>query len=114
MALRGRGARLVLISPYTSIPAVASEVVPWAPTRLLVRDRFDTLAKAPGIQVPVLIVHGTEDEVVPYRMGEALSRAFPHARLRPVAGAHHNDVADPEVVLAEIAAFARVGPTGSP
>ena len=91
MAKRGLGARVVLISPFTSIAAMARRIVPFFPATF-VRHRFDTEAKAPAIDVPVLIVHGTEDEVVPFAMGERLARAFPHAQFVPVYGAQHNDL----------------------
>jgi pimeloyl-ACP methyl ester carboxylesterase len=67
-------------------------VVPWIPAGLLVRDRFDTAAIATEVRQPVLIVHGTADEVVPVEMGTRLAREFPRARLRLISGAHHNDL----------------------
>src|SRR5256885_340592 len=56
------------------------------------RHPFDAESKAPAIALPVLIVHGTEDEVVPLTMGERLARLFPHAQLVPLAGGQHNDL----------------------
>lgn len=107
MARRGRGARLVLVTPYTSIPGLVSAVVPWLPARLLLPDHFDTLAKSGAIHVPTLIVHGDADEIVPYWMGEELARSIPGARLLRVAGAHHGDlfVRDGERLVAEMMAF---------
>ena len=92
MAARGFAARLVLISPYTSMAAVASWHYPWLPVRLLLRDRFDTASKARGIGVPVLLVHGDEDEVVPASMSAELERLFPRATRSVIADAHHNDL----------------------
>lgn len=91
MAKRGLGARLVLISPFTSILEMGRRMLPFVPA-FLVRDRFDTLSKAPSIQVPVLIIHGTDDEVVPFAMGERLARTFPHAQLVWITGGRHNDL----------------------
>ena len=91
MALRGLGARMVLISPFTSIVAMARRMFLFVPAAL-VRHRFDTQSKAPSIAVPVLILHGTEDEVVPFAMGERLAREFPRARLVPIPGGQHNDL----------------------
>ncbi len=92
MAMRGRGSALVLVSPYTSMPDVAAEHFPWLPAGLLVRDRFDTMRKAASIRVPTVILHGTEDEVVPFRMGRAMARAITGARIIEVPGGHHNDL----------------------
>lgn len=110
MARRGRGARLVLLSPYTSIPEVAARVVPVLPGRLLVRDRFATAEKAPEIRVPTLIVHGEKDELIPVSMGRALGRRFPQVTVEVIAEAHHNDLFAPPHgadLVARIAAFAR-------
>jgi 3-oxoadipate enol-lactonase len=42
-----------------------------------------------GIGVPVMILHGTDDRVVPYANGERLARQIPHARLETMDGAGH-------------------------
>lgn len=111
MAKRGHGARLVLISPFTSVADVASATLPLLPTRWLVRDKFDNLAKAPGLSLPVLVIHGSEDEVIPFSMGERLTGAFPTATLNRVQGAHHNDlfVRDGRRIIDQIVEFATAG-----
>lgn len=107
MARRGRGARLVLVTPYTSIPGVVEDVVPLFPSRIFIEDRFDTLAKASGIVVPTLVIHGDADEIVPFWMGERLAQEIRGAVLRRVPGGRHGDLfaRDPEIV-AVIAAHA--------
>ena len=107
MAARGHGSKLILVTPYTSIPQMAAELFWFLPTRLLVRDSFDNLGKAKRLSLPVLIIHGTADEVVPTRMGQALAKEFPRAELMRVEGAHHNDLIDRSEVLIRIADFAR-------
>ena len=92
MAKRGRGSSLVLVSPFTSMTAMASRAAPWLPTSLLLPDRYDTLGKAASIHVPTTVAHGDRDEVVPYAMGEAVARAIPGAAFITVPGAMHGDV----------------------
>lgn len=92
MAARGRGARLVLIAPYTSIPRLAGRIAPFLPASVIVRDRFDTLSKADRLRVPTLIIHGDRDEIIPFDMGQALAGAITGAKLVTVAGGHHNDL----------------------
>lgn len=108
LASRGHGAGLVLIAPFTSIPAVARRFAPFLPIDLLIRDRFDNLAKASRVAQPALVVHGDRDEVVPFDMGRALSELLPNAELYVVEGAGHNDlyVKDPGLVR-RLASFAR-------
>lgn len=91
MAARQLGQRLVLMAPFTSMPEVAAHHFS-ALARLLVVDIFNSGAKAPQIPYPVLLVHGTRDSVLPYRMGEELARRFVNARLLTIHGADHNDL----------------------
>jgi uncharacterized protein len=105
MTARGFGAKLVLISPYTSMADLGQHAYPLFPVRLLVLDRFDTAALAPKISIPVLIVTGAEDEIVPSEMGERLSRLFPNARFRRLAGRHHNDILGEPALFDEIFEF---------
>jgi hypothetical protein len=91
MATRGFGARLLLSTPYTSMPQVAQRLVPVLPMRWVVGDRYDNLAKAPALKLPTLIIHGDADRLVPYDHGVTLSQAIAGAELFTVAGAGHND-----------------------
>lgn len=106
LAARGWGRKLVLITPYTSLLDVASETVPYVPVRWLMRNRFDSAAWAPSVKQPVLVIHGTRDEVVPYAQGETLSALFsPPARFISVADASHNEVWDRQLVYEAVATF---------
>jgi len=80
MAKRGLGARLALLSPYTSMRDLA-EIKVSSSARRLVQDRFDTFRKAPGIDLPVLIIHGERDRMIPARMGKTLAKRFPKTEL---------------------------------
>jgi hypothetical protein len=67
-------------------------VVPFVPASALVPDHFETVAKAPSIGVPTLVVHGLDDEIVPFWMGSKLAGAFPNATLLEVPGGRHGDL----------------------
>jgi len=109
MARRGHGARVVLYSPYTSIADVADVYLPFLPNRLLVKDRFDSKSKAASIDLPVLVVHGTEDEVIPFELGRELTTCFPNARLIRVEQGRHNDLfaRGGDALLGELERFCR-------
>ena len=106
MARRGFGSRLILMSPYISTADVAKGLLPMHPTSLLVRDRFESADKAASVTFPTLILHGTQDEVIPFWMGERLSHVFPHARFVRLEGAGH-DIPLREDVAQAIIEFAR-------
>ncbi len=89
MANRKLGSQLILLAPFTSIPAVASHrFVPILPY-FLIWDRFDSIGKASKIQIPVLILHGKKDKIVPHFMGEELQKAFPKSELLSIPGFDH-------------------------
>ena len=105
LAARGIGRKLVLFTPYTSLPDVGARVMPFLPVRALMRDRFDSSARAADVKQPVLVIHGTADEVVPFDLGERLSKSFSSATLLRIDGGHHNDVAGREDVWAALVPF---------
>lgn len=107
MAARGWGVRLVLISPYTSLPAVAQNAFPWLPVNLLMLDRFDSESKAPRIKVPTLVVHGDLDSVIPIAMGRTLCAAIPGAQFLEVTGGHHHDLLDRDAIQSLLIAFVK-------
>lgn len=102
MAQEFAPAALVLLAPFTSLPDVAAEAMPLVPARWLVRGRFDNLAKVPGLAVPVLILHGTADRVVPFALGERLAGAAPRATFRALGGAGHMISMEAEVQAAQL------------
>lgn len=83
---------LIVESTFTSLPAMArSTRIPFA-TRA-VAYAFDSVAKIGRVKAPVLVIHGDADELVPFRMGEALHRAAVgsvDARFFRVHGGDHN------------------------
>lgn len=98
--------RLVLISPFTSMTAMVQRVVRRFPRRL-VPDRWETDGLADRITSPTLLVHGSEDDLVPPRMSEALAAAIPAAERRVVPGRNHNDLWEaPSECLEIVAEFA--------
>ena len=59
----------------------------------VVKSRFDSLQKIRDVHAPILIVHGTRDEVVPFAMGQQLFAAAPEPkRFYPIEGAGHNNL----------------------
>ncbi|PZP86952.1 MAG: alpha/beta hydrolase [Azospirillum brasilense] len=85
-------AALVLEAPFTSVVARAKELFPFAPT-FLMRNRFDSLGSIAQLQAPLLILHGTDDGIIPLAMGEQLyAAANPPKQMQRYASAHHTDL----------------------
>jgi uncharacterized protein len=64
--------RVILEAPFTSAAAVAAERYWFMPVRLLMKDQFRSDERIGNVTAPVLILHGTNDRVVPYAMGERM------------------------------------------
>ncbi len=93
LALERTAAGLVLESPFSSIPEMARAAYPFLPpVGPLIRTRYDTLAKIPGLRMPLLVLHGERDEIVPLGQGRRVFAAAPQPkRFFAIPGAGHND-----------------------
>ncbi|MDI1449971.1 alpha/beta fold hydrolase [Polyangium sp. 6x1] len=105
MAARGHGVRVLLLCPFTSIADVGARVFPFLPVRLLLQDRFDSAARASNVKVPVLVLHGTDDELIPVDHGKTLAARLPRGRFMAIAGAHHSDLWLYDEVVREVVPF---------
>jgi alpha-beta hydrolase superfamily lysophospholipase len=66
--------QLILETPYYSLDDVAGRYLPMLPYRQLLRYHIPSYQWLPKVTYPVLILHGTDDQVVSYASGRALSR----------------------------------------
>jgi uncharacterized protein len=92
MALRGHARCLLLVSPFTSMRDVAQQFAPKLLIRFIFSKQYETYEKAIRISIPTMIIHGTQDQLIPPHMGQYLAERFPQARLRWVQNAGHNNV----------------------
>jgi fermentation-respiration switch protein FrsA (DUF1100 family) len=92
LAIERKAAGLVLEAPFASVPRMAATVYPFLPVGLFVRTRYDNLAKIPKLKMPLLVVQGALDEVIPISQGRMVFDAAPEPkRFLAIEGAHHND-----------------------
>jgi len=78
---------LILRSAFTSAFRVMTHV------RLLPFDKFNNLGKLPRVTCPVLVIHGTADETIPFNHAQKLYAAARGPKYRLwVEGAGHNDL----------------------
>lgn len=93
MATRHTCAALILEAPFLSIPEMAKVSFPFLPIGSLLQTRYDTLSKIGQVGVPLLIAHGENDEIVPFRHGQRLFEAASEPKeLYVIKRARHNDL----------------------
>jgi fermentation-respiration switch protein FrsA (DUF1100 family) len=84
-------AGLATFSAFTSMHDMGRQILPWLPTSLLEKYRFDNLAKMPLVKCPAFLAHGTIDDLVPFSMNARLAAACgTSAQAVAVSGADHN------------------------
>ncbi|MCE2993087.1 MAG: alpha/beta hydrolase [Alphaproteobacteria bacterium] len=72
MATEYKFREVFLITPYTSIADRAQQIYWYLPVQYLVKDNFINSDKIAKINAPLLMVHGTKDDVIPHSHAEAL------------------------------------------
>jgi fermentation-respiration switch protein FrsA (DUF1100 family) len=92
LAARDGARGLVLLSTFTSLPAVASHHWPLLPTSLLMHNRLESISKIDKYDGPLLQVHGDQDRIIPIAQGQELfARAHRPKRFIISPGGDHND-----------------------
>jgi hypothetical protein len=87
-------AGVILVSPYDSVESVARGVYPYLPIGLLLKHRFDSLARAPGIKAPLLCLVASGDRVIPQPHSARLYAAWGGTKQwREIRPADHDSLA---------------------
>jgi len=108
LASRRPAAGLITVSAFTNLSDMAKKLMHGMPIAWVLRYSFDNIDKMPKVSCPILIIHGTRDELVPYKSAERLEAVAKGKVTRyNVEGAGHNDVFDIGVqkLLHEIGEF---------
>ena len=63
---------IILESPFTSMVNMGKKYYPFFPVSFLLKDKFESNKKINKISVPILIMHGKVDKIVPYDMGKKM------------------------------------------
>lgn len=88
-------ARLVLEAPFSATVDRAQQLFPLFPVGQLMRDQFLSREHIRGVHAPLLILHGTDDLLIPIALGEALyAQANPPKQFRRYPGADHYTLID--------------------
>ncbi len=85
--------RLITEGAFSSLKDMGKFRFPYTPIYLFAPNKYNNLVKILNINTPALIVHGTEDETIPFQQGAKLfDTAKEPKEFYRVEGAGHNDV----------------------
>lgn len=85
-------AAIILMSTFTSLRPFATK---YFTPGFLMRDKFDNLKAISSYTGPVLVIHGKNDEVIPYSHGIVLSKAAKNCTLITYDSGHNDFPPDP-------------------
>ena len=84
---------LILEAPFTAALDIAEATYPWVPVKWLMRDPFLSREHIKDVHAPLLIIHGTADQVIPVEEGKRLfASANEPKSLVIVEGAEHGNL----------------------
>ena len=81
---------MIIEGSFSSIKDIARQYFPFIPTFLL-KTEFDSIKKINSINIPKLVMHSTDDEVIPFKYGVALYEVAAEPKKFVVLKGGHND-----------------------
>jgi fermentation-respiration switch protein FrsA (DUF1100 family) len=93
VASKNKPKKLILETPFHDFKKLVQDKVPYVPIKLLKYD-FPVAYFADDVKCRVVIIHGTDDGIVPFRFGETLYKVLPQEQRSfvTVEGGKHNDL----------------------
>jgi pimeloyl-ACP methyl ester carboxylesterase len=76
--------RILLITPYDSVKNIAQAKFPLIPVSLLLKDKYDSAARAPDVTAPVMLIIAENDGVITRPHSDALAKSFSNAAVETV------------------------------
>ncbi len=85
---------LVLVSPFSTLDDVAQLMYRIYPSSMLLRDKYDNIMWLKNFHGNLLILHGEDDFLIPYRLSQKLYESIPSEKKGYVLikGKGHNDI----------------------
>ena len=94
---------LVLESVFTSFDDVGAHYYPWLPVRLFSRFNYNTLETVKQVTCPVLVIHSSDDEIIPYKFGqEVFAAANEPKQFAELKGTHNEGFYDNDDLYKQI------------
>ena len=89
---RGRQSKgLIIESSFTSAPAIGRKFFPFLPVGLITRFVYSTDKYLKEVNCPILIVHSSDDDLIPFEFGKSLFESAPEPKqFLEISGGHNN------------------------
>lgn len=94
VAANKKSRQLILESPYYGIDALAKHYFPLYPVSLMSKYSFPIHTYLKQVKVPITILHGTNDEIIPYNQSKRLKKENPEIQLVGIEKGKHNNLSN--------------------
>lgn len=85
---------LTMITPFTSMAAIAKNHYPWLPVNFLLKHKLPTDELIKGVTAPVTMIHAGNDEIVPHDHAHMLPPLVPNLKANVTLETGHTDIFD--------------------
>lgn len=93
VARQRQAAAIILESTFTSARDMARIHYPFLPAQYFMRTEMNSLEKIRDIHVPILFIHGSNDDIVPLALGKKLYETASNPKeFYEIPNAGHNDI----------------------
>lgn len=88
-----RPAVLISDSAFTSALEMGKKLFPFLPIKWFITVKYDALSKIKNIDIPKLIIHSEDDEIIPFQHGRRLFESAPEPKeFYPMRGGHNESI----------------------
>ncbi|WP_169053632.1 alpha/beta hydrolase [Alteraurantiacibacter aquimixticola] len=108
LASKVQARALMLIAPFKSMTATAANSYPFAPVNYLLQDRFENIAKIASVPVPLLVVHGEQDALIPLAHARELADTHAASQMVVLPGYGHNMSGEDAAQVPQVEFLARL------
>ena len=100
--------KLIFIAPFTKLSDVSRFHYPFLPSSLLGSEEYDNTKIIGEYKGEILIIHGINDKIIPFRMGKELYESAISAKEKeflPIERRGHNDIFSSTKLFEKISEF---------
>lgn len=97
---------LILETPYLSIARLTQGMYPWIPLFAL---KYPLMSEEwiQNVKAPILILHGDQDDIIPFEHGKKLAALSPHSTFIQIPDGRHNNLSVYDLYWSSIEIFFR-------
>lgn len=101
LASQNNPGKIILETPYYSLKDIGQKKFPYLPVKWLLKYEFNSYEYVQNISCPIVVFHGSNDEVIPLESGKKLFESIPNSdkEFYLVQGGRHNNLASFETYL---------------